>query len=249
MRFAASVICAAVLTGIASASPLERRDCSAQIASYNLARRSARGIDVSKRSLYPTMPNQVCVLAPENQRQDWVQMNSSLVRTDITEGQPGILMLLDIGVLDITTCQPVTGAMVEVWHPNQVGDYGETFLRGAFQTGSNGIVEFKTIYPGQPADGANHVNLAVHTGSSMSSGVTHVGQAFFYDSWNHFVLMSEGYNTNSNPTVMNAVDPNYAAATSDGYNAIVDTLSIGDDWPSGIIGYITVGINPNHLVQ
>ncbi|KAF5341475.1 hypothetical protein D9758_013954 [Tetrapyrgos nigripes] len=249
MRFATSVICAAVLAGIASAAPLERRDCSTEIAAYNLARRSARGVDVSKRSIYPNMPNQVCVLAPETVRQDWVQMDSSLVRSDITEGQAGVYMLLDVGVLDITTCQPIEGAMVEVWQPNNVGEYGETFLRGAFQTGSNGIVEFTTIFPGHPADGANHINLAVHTGDSMSSGVSHNGQVFFTDPWTTIIGASEGYSANTNPRMMNANDPNYAAANSQGYNAIVDMESIGDDWPSGVVGYITVGINPNHLVQ
>ncbi|KAF5365046.1 hypothetical protein D9758_010990 [Tetrapyrgos nigripes] len=249
MRFVTSVICTAALAGIASAVPLEGRDCSAQIAAFNLARRSARGVDVSKRSIYPTMPNQLCVLAPEIDREDYVQMNSALVRQDITEGQPGIFMLLDVGVIDITTCQPIEGAMVEVWHPNNVGDYGETFLRGAFPTSSNGIVEFTTIFPGQPADRANHINLAVHVGDSMSTGISHNGQVFFTDKWTKFVGMSEGYSDNTNAKVMNADDPIYTAANSDGYNAVVDIESIGDDWPEGVVGYITVGINPNHLVQ
>ncbi|KAF5363145.1 hypothetical protein D9758_008369 [Tetrapyrgos nigripes] len=250
MRFAASVICAAVLAGIASAAPLrvERRDCSAEIAAYNLARREARGTDVSKRSMYPTMPNEVCVLAPEIQRQNWVQMSSSLVRQDITEGQAGVSMILDIGVLDITTCQPIEGALVEVWHPNQVGNYGNTFLRGAFQSGSNGIVEFNTIFPGYASDGANHINLSVHVGGTMSSGVSHNGQVFFTDPWTSVVGQSAGYNANTHKRVMNNNDPNYVAANSKGYSAIVDVESIQDDWPAGVVGYITVGINPNKLV-
>ncbi|THU84020.1 aromatic compound dioxygenase [Dendrothele bispora CBS 962.96] len=269
MRFITSVICAAVLAGIASgklaksstaclndiesaelAAPakVERRDCSAEIAAYNLARRAKRG-DV-KRSFYPTMPNEICVLSPEVAREDWVPLSSSLVRQDVTEGQPGVPFTLDIGVLDVTTCQPVSGAMVEIWSPNQVGDYGQTFLRGAFQSEDNGIAEFQTIFPGYTSDGANHINVAVHVGDSTSqSTITHNGQVFFTDPWTNIIGQSAGYNKNTHSRVMNAQDPSYVAANSNGYTAVVDIEEIQDDWPAGILGYITVGINPNHLVQ
>ncbi|KAK7472060.1 hypothetical protein VKT23_000173 [Stygiomarasmius scandens] len=250
MRFITSVVCAAILAGIASAAPakVERRNCSAEIAAYNLARRAKRG-DV-KRSFYDHMLNEICVLSPEIARSDWVPMSSSLVRQDVTEGQPGVPFTLDIGILDVTTCQPVSGAMVEIWSPNQVGDYGQTFLRGAFQSGDNGIAEFQTIFPGYTSDGANHINLSVHVGDSTSQNtVAHNGQVFFTDPWTNIIGKSSGYSQNTHARVMNAQDPNYVAANSDGYTAVVDIEEIQDDWPAGIIGYITVGVNPNHLVQ
>lgn len=37
------------------------------------------------------------------------------VREDITEGQAGVPLTLDLQVLDIETCEPVVGAYTEIW--------------------------------------------------------------------------------------------------------------------------------------
>ncbi|THU91838.1 aromatic compound dioxygenase [Dendrothele bispora CBS 962.96] len=248
MRLSTLLACVALLTGAGLAAPTNEtrdmaRDCSTEIAEYNLSRREKR--DQMKRSFYQTMPNQVCLLSPEVSRKNWTAIDSSLIRQDVTEGQSGISLLLDIGILDVTTCRPVSGAMVEVWSANQVGEYGETFLRGAYKSEANGIVEFNTIFPGYTSDGANHINIAVHSGGSMNDQIVHTGQVFFTDPWTNIISRSTGYNQNKHTRVMNAQDSNFVAANRNGYNAIVDILSIQDDWPTGVIGYITVGINPN----
>jgi len=140
--------------------------------------------------------------------------------------------------------------MVEIWSPNAVGQYGATFLRGATTTASNGIAEFKTIFPGYTSDSANHLNILVHSSSSESSGVVHFGRLFFTDPWTDIIGMYTNYNQNENTRVKNANDPVFAAANKNGFNSIIDVESIGDDWadPEGIIGYITVGVNPTNVV-
>jgi protocatechuate 3,4-dioxygenase beta subunit len=45
-------------------------------------------------------------------------VNNELVRNDIREDQSGIDLLLDIGVIDTTTCQPLDQAFVEIWSCN-----------------------------------------------------------------------------------------------------------------------------------
>ena len=45
-------------------------------------------------------------------------INNELVRGDIREDQGGIDLLLDIGVIDTTTCQPLEDAFVEIWSCN-----------------------------------------------------------------------------------------------------------------------------------
>lgn len=37
------------------------------------------------------------------------------VREDVTEDQPGVGLFTDIQVIDTATCEPVTGAYLEIW--------------------------------------------------------------------------------------------------------------------------------------
>ncbi|KAF9442839.1 aromatic compound dioxygenase [Macrolepiota fuliginosa MF-IS2] len=161
------------------------------------------------------------------------------LRQNVTEGQTGLPFTLDIGVIDVTSCQPMQNVMVEVWSPNALGNYGDSFLRGASTTATNGVAEFQTIFPGFTSDSANHISLMVHTGSALSGTIAHGGQVFFTDRWTDVVGMTAPYNGNTNARVLNAQDQNYALANSGGYNAIVDIESIHDDWPEGVIGFIS----------
>ncbi|SJL06056.1 uncharacterized protein ARMOST_09392 [Armillaria ostoyae] len=183
-----------------------------------------------------------CVLSPDVARTDYVA--NPPVRQDVTDGQVGIAFTLDITVMDVTTCKPFSNAMVELWSANAVGEYGD-FLRGAFTTASNGVAEFQTIFPGYTSDGANHMNIAVHQTSDISSPIIHTGELFFTDPWTNIIAMSTTYNQNTNTRIMDAQDPDYATANSNGNNAIISVTSIQDDWPTGIIGTITVGVDPS----
>jgi len=225
-------------------SGLVPRDCSAEVANLNLARRERRGH--AKRVPETDISVLTCIAAPETPLVDYVRPP---LRQDVREGQTGVDLTLDVAVVDVTTCKPMGNVMVEVWSPNAAGAYGSSFLRGAFTSASSGVAEFQTIFPGFNSDGANHINLMVHTSSSMTGTVSHVGQVFFTDRWTDVVSMTSPYNQNTNARVLNAHDPSYATASSGGYNAIVDIESIHDDWPEGVIGYITVGVNPERKVE
>ncbi|KAJ7039324.1 aromatic compound dioxygenase [Mycena alexandri] len=221
MRFT-SFVSLAVLAGVAAAVPTAPapRDCSAEVARYNMERREARGL--TKRTFYTNMLNLTCVTAPETVLENYVE--NPPVISDITAGQLGVAFTVDIGVMDTTTCKPLSDVMVELWGPNAVGDYG-SFLRGAVQTG-------------------NIQRLLVHPSASESSGVVHTGQLFFTDPWTNIIGQYTNYNLNKNSRMLNAADPNFAAANKNGFNSIIDIEEIHDDWPEGIIGYITVGVNP-----
>jgi len=224
-----------------SVSAISARDCNAEVAAFNLARRESRVR--TKRSYLPALQNLTCVAAPETPRVNYA--SNPPLRQDVTEGQVGVALTLDVGVLDVTTCKPLPNVMVEIWSPNAVGNYGSTFLRGAFASSGSGIAEFQTIFPGHTSSGANHINLMVHTSSSMSGAVSHVGQVFFTDRWTDVVGQYMNYAQNTNARVLNSQDPNFNLANSAGYSAIVDIESINDDWPEGVIGYITVGVDPS----
>ena len=85
-------------------------------------------------------------------------LQNEYIRQDLREDQNGTTLYLDIGVLDIGTCQPATEAFVEIWACNSQGEYsafvnafasspvgtkttGDNFLRGGYGVDDNGMVE------------------------------------------------------------------------------------------------------------
>lgn len=97
-------------------------------------------------------------------------VNSALVRQDITEGRPGLPLRLFLRILDATTCQPIPGAVVDLWHADAAGVYsgfqgqgtqGQTWLRGIQGTDPNGYCWFDTIFPGWYPGRTAHLHLKV----------------------------------------------------------------------------------------
>ncbi|KAF5352730.1 hypothetical protein D9756_005872 [Leucocoprinus leucothites] len=223
------------------AATLVPRDCSAEVGAFNAARAAKRGLD--SRSIYLGPVNTTCILAPDSPKgkpyleQLGQELTWSIQKTMFLEH--GLEFVLDVGLMDITTCKPLANTMVEVWSRQ----YGN-FLRGATSSNSGGIAEFQMIYPGW-SSGANHVNIAVHTSSSMSSSTTHVGKLYFTDQWTNLIGGTSPYTQNTHSRVMNNADSDYKNAMSKGYSPVVSVTSIHDDWPEGVVGIITVGVNPH----
>ncbi len=79
-----------------------------------------------------------CALTPELTEGPYYIADEA-VRRDITEGKAGVPLELGLTVVDATTCTPIPGATVEVWHADAAGDYSgfgsatsnRTFLRGS----------------------------------------------------------------------------------------------------------------------
>lgn len=200
--------------------------------------------DATVQTWIPAIPNVICATSP-NVRTAMNSYTAPPSRSNIVDGQKGVTMLLDVGVVDTASCKPMVGATVEVWSSNPVGRFG-SFLRGSAKTGSNGIAEFNTLFPGFASDGANHVNILVRPPGSSASA--YVGEAFFTDPWTNIISKYGPYAANTNKRVLNSQDANFRTASSGSYTAIIDVLSIQDDWPEGVSGYITVGVDPSASV-
>lgn len=115
----------------------------------------------------------------------------------------------------------ILGSAENTFAANAQGNYG-TFLRGASTTAASGIAEFQTIFPGYTSEGANHINLLVHTSSSATSAVAHTGRVFFTDKWTTIIEMQPPYNTNTHERTTNLDDPVYAAAGKAGFYPVVE---------------------------
>jgi protocatechuate 3,4-dioxygenase beta subunit len=113
-----------------------------------------------------------CVLTAE-QTEGPFYIDTDSIRSDIREDRAGKELRLAIRVRAAGDCTPLANAVVDVWHCDASGGYsgvegetGETYLRGAQVTDADGMVEFRTIYPGWYPGRTPHIHLKVHLDSS-----------------------------------------------------------------------------------
>lgn len=67
--------------------------------------------------------NTSCILTPEDTDGPYY-VTGEQIRKDVTEGQVGVPLYLEVQYLDITTCLPVPEIYVDIWNCNATGVYG-----------------------------------------------------------------------------------------------------------------------------
>ena len=139
LALVASVISHAGPHDILSHSEISRRSvmgmkCRKSVSQYH-ERRWKRNIDRhwhghnttfsvhTEAPYFETIQNDTCVLTPEVTQGPYVYPPSQTLRQDISEDQPGVPLWLDIGVLDMATCEPLEDVLIDIWHCNATGSY------------------------------------------------------------------------------------------------------------------------------
>ena len=122
-------------------------------------------------------------------------------RSDVSDGWDGLPLHMQIRVVD-ERCEPVQGAIVEIWHTNHTGGYSgqinrmcnnnqadldKQFFRGYQRSDAQGIVRFDSCYPGWYRGRSVHVHFRVLQGNydpadSAASWLT--SQLLFSDALN-----------------------------------------------------------------
>jgi protocatechuate 3,4-dioxygenase beta subunit len=173
-----------------------------------------------------------CVLAPEMTEGPYY-LDLDLVRSDVTEGLSGAPLALALTVADTSTCAPIEGAAVDLWHASPAGDYSGvqgnsgTFLRGTQVSGSDGVVRFATLYPGWYTGRAVHMHIKVHVGGNE----VHTGQLFFPDAFTATVYERSPYKSRGTPDVLNAQDQIFS---NGGTQSLLAPTASGDGYAAGI---------------
>lgn len=145
-------------------------------------------------------------------------------RTDISDGWDGLPMHMRLRVVD-EACQPVAGAIVEVWHTNHTGGYSgdirrmcnndaadldKRFFRGWQRTDADGTVRFDSCYPGWYSSRAVHVHLRVMKGDydpSDAAASWLTSQLLFTDELNAGIFGGEPlYQAHGQPDTSLATD-------------------------------------------
>jgi protocatechuate 3,4-dioxygenase beta subunit len=178
-----------------------------------------------------------CVLSKEaTEGPYWVA--NHLTRRNITDGRTGMPLRLRLKVLDASTCKPIKGAAVDIWHCDALGVYSGgqgntgTFMRGIQRTDANGLARFTTVYPGWYTGRAVHIHVKVHIGGN----VVHTGQLFFNDAVTDAVYTLAPYNTRGAREVRDSSDSIYR---NGGSKSLLKVSKSG----SGYVGKITMGVH------
>jgi len=180
-----------------------------------------------------------CVLTPELTEGPYY-IAGERVRRDIRDGHPGTLLTLRLRVLDASSCKPIKGAAVDIWHADAAGNYSgfgagassRTFLRGIQKTNADGLAVFTTIYPGWYQGRTVHIHVKVHVGGR----VVHTGQLFFSDTLTDAVYRAAPYTARPNRDVRNAQDSIFVNGGKRGLLAVTKS-------GSGYVGTIAMGVH------
>ncbi|KAI9035829.1 intradiol ring-cleavage dioxygenase [Aspergillus affinis] len=192
-----------------------------------------------------------------------------IMRQDVREEKysDGIDSFLEVQYIDVNTCRPVPGAIVDVWQANATGVYSgistsgnyaadgldSTYLRGIQQTDADGVVSFSTIFPGHYDGRATHTHLLTHLNATLhpnnntlvvgTGSVAHIGQLFWNEVLRSAVEDTYPYTTNTQDITSNAEDMWSVEQASSSYDPFPEYIYLGDDLSDGLFAWIQIGIN------
>ncbi len=179
-----------------------------------------------------TQPEGACVLFPQAVEGPFY-FDPKLVRSDITEGRPGVPLSLQLRIIESAACAPIAAARVDIWHADAGGIYsgyagqgdvrttatkGQTYLRGTQITDANGSVNFASVYPGWYPGRTPHIHVKVFL--NQKSVVT--GQIYFPDDLSARIYTSHPpYDERPKADTTNASDWIFQSGTKEGGGIVV----------------------------
>lgn len=144
---------------------------------------------------------------------------ADLVMVDIRSDRTGIEMVVTITIQNSNnSCAALADAIVDIWHCDKDGYYSEYggsgmqsvnfqsvhFLRGRQSTNSDGVVAFKTIFPGWYSGRAPHIHAHIYDSTGKSLLVTQI--AFPTDICNTVYTTATSFYTKGTQDTSNASD-------------------------------------------
>jgi protocatechuate 3,4-dioxygenase beta subunit len=193
-----------------------------------------------------------CVLIPAKTEGPYFvaeKLDRSDIRTDASTAttSPGVPVNLTMVVVRAdSSCAPVHGAVVDIWHADATGKYsdiasegtsGKKYLRGLQATDANGAASFTTIFPGWYAGRAVHIHFKVRVLSGSSTTHEFNSQLFFDPALTNQVYETSAYSSRGTPNVANSADNIYG---SDGAKLLVQ---LGANGSGGYDGTFVVGLS------
>ncbi|KAJ5917227.1 hypothetical protein N7466_010781 [Penicillium verhagenii] len=211
--------------------------------------------------------NTSCILTPtvtDGPYYVWGEVIRENVKEELYSD--GVDVALEVQYIDINTCRPVPGALVDIWQANATGVYSgisesgnyasdgwdSTYLRGIQQTNQDGVVNFDTIFPGHYEDRATHTHLLTHLNATVfpnktlevgTGSVAHIGQLFWNEVLRSAVEATYPYSTNIQAVTSNAEDMWSIEQADSSYDPFPEFVYLGEDIDDGLFAWIQIGIN------
>ncbi|MFN7914499.1 MAG: intradiol ring-cleavage dioxygenase [Vicinamibacterales bacterium] len=116
-----------------------------------------------------------------------VLTTSGVVRSDIRSSfgglsgtAAGVPLTLSLTIVSASTCAPLAGRAVYLWHCDRVGNYSlyssgatnQNYLRGVQAADANGVVTFQSIFPGCYSGRWPHIHFEVYPTLAAAASVS-----------------------------------------------------------------------------
>jgi protocatechuate 3,4-dioxygenase beta subunit len=151
------------------------------------------------------------------------RLNRSDIRSDPADGsiREGVPFQLTFRVYELrgSTCSPLPGAVVDIWHCDALGVYsdvkdmndlfdttGKKFLRGFQMTDASGAAQFSTIYPGWYEGRAAHIHFKIRTQPEARRGYEFTSQIYFDNALSERIFRQAPYSAKGPGWLRNHLD-------------------------------------------
>ncbi|KAF2492851.1 putative GPI anchored dioxygenase [Lophium mytilinum] len=244
--------------GISSRPYFHRRDLTS-LEAFETVNHNMTGSVSDPSTIFAA--NTSCIMTPEVTIGPYYVLGE-LVRSNLTETEPGIPIHLEFQFIDINTCAPVPSLLIDIWAANSTGSYSgvaatgqgglnSTYMRGVQPTDSDGVAQFDTIFPGHYDGRATHNHVVAHVNASILSNgsytggsVAHIGQLFFDESLRSAVEATYPYSQNEAEVTSNDDDMWAPGQADNSYDPFPEFVYLTDDITDGLLMWISVGIDP-----
>jgi protocatechuate 3,4-dioxygenase beta subunit len=181
---------------------------------------------------------------------------SGIVRSDIRSSfaglsgvADGVTLTIELTIVSASTCAPLAGRAVYLWHCDRPGRYSlysqgvtnQNYLRGTQEADANGKVSFTSIYPGCYAGRWPHIHFEVYPSLASATSVANraaTSQIALPKAASDLVYATEGYES----SVTNLRQGTLASdmVFSDGSSLELATVTGGV--AGGLVASLTVGV-------
>ena len=207
---------------------LTRREAILLLPAAGVAMMSVGSVRAVERSRAPLrMPD--CIVRPELTEGPYFStehVKRSDIRSEPSTGAvpEGRRLDLELHVAQVADgqCQPLPGAIVDLWQCDATGEYsafedrragfdhrGRQFLRGYQETDDDGVARFTTIYPGWYSGRAVHIHFKIRADAGSGRAYEFTSQFFFNEDTNDRVHATAPYAANGKRDTPNARDGIY----------------------------------------
>ncbi|KAK9779570.1 putative Intradiol ring-cleavage dioxygenase [Seiridium cardinale] len=196
-------------------------------------------------------------------------MQLNKIAIAVRENQPGAPIVIEAQFIDVETCEPIKDLywLVDVWNCNSTGvypglvatgngntddlsNYIATFLRGVAKSNCDGVVQFKSVFPGHYSGRTTHHHMVTHLNATvlpnntlMGGSVAHVGQILLDQDIINDVEANYHYITNNISITPDTDDHSFVTETSDTNNdSMFKYVYIDDKLRNGLFGCVTITV-------